>query len=139
MSIEIASRNLMLDAYLIANEASIKQDLVGQGWNPNYINIPNFQQDIYGSKYKDEDGIEIITEPTFNWYTSIFSQRLSDGEFFYCRLVVLNEELENNKSEPERMMAILDEDFNNAIETMKELGLCETCGVNKEKKCEIHS
>lgn len=127
-----------LDAYVITKEASIKKELIEQGWNPNYMVVTKFQQDTTGSYYFDEElKEEVIVPPTYNWHARINSQRLSNGAFFTVSIVFLNSELEENKQVPETLFKILDEDFNNAIETMKEFSVCnctadEACDRHKE-------
>lgn len=132
MELTNKEKQTILDSFVLANRTNIREELIKQGWNPEYINIPRYQQDLYGSTYTDpETQKEIIVPPTFNWSSIITSQKLSNNEYFYCSLVFLDKEFESNITS--NIFKILDEDFKNAIETMKDFSLCK-CEANNPCK-----
>src|SRR6266852_5714659 len=88
-----------------------------RGWE--WFHFSGFQQDILGYKNK-ETGEEF--PPTFNYSTSLEGMR-RDEKFFFVRVTVLKDEMEQENIEA--LMAILDEDIKNGIEFLDSFLNCK--------------
>lgn len=107
----------------------IKNRLEKDGWNINgYFVISKLM--------KDTEGITIDGEyfPPTNNYKGYIAVQRKDGELFQCAISEYGEEIEN--ADEEKLEALLREDYDNAIETLKEF---QNCGCGPKKDCKLHS